>query len=62
MEEKKTYSDMEFYADTMEQEKKNREMGSINTEKGIMVNELGKGLNRDQGVFDRTAIFQTNHS
>lgn len=61
MMEKKPYFDMDFYADTMEQEEKKREMSPINREKGMLVNELEKGLNREPGVFDRSAVFKTNH-
>ncbi len=59
MKEKKQYPEVEFYADTMEQEEKKKEISFLNKEKGILVNEFEKGLNRDQGVFDRTAVFRT---
>lgn len=53
------HSDAEFYADTMEEEKKAERLSAMNLEKGVMVNALGEGLNRERGVFDSTALFVT---
>ncbi len=53
------HSDAEYYADTMEKEKRTERLSSINMEKGVMVSALGDGLNRERGVFDTTALFVT---
>lgn len=49
----------EYYADTMEQEEQTRKHSSLNQEKGVFVNAFADGLNRERGVFDRTALFLT---
>lgn len=59
MKEKKQYPETEFYADTMEQEEKKKTGSFMNEDKGILVNEFAKGLNRSQSVFDQTAVFKT---
>lgn len=59
MKENKQCPEVEFYADTMEQEEKKKEFSFLNRDKGILVNEFEKGLNREQGVFDQTAVFRT---
>lgn len=53
------HSDAGYYADTMEKEKKADGFSDMNLEKGLMVNALGGGLNRERGVFDATALFVT---
>ena len=61
MKEKKQNPDMEFYADTMEQEQKKQTGGSFNTEEGIMVQKFAQGINQDKGIFDSTALFRTQN-
>ena len=49
----------DFYADTMEHEKKTEAFTDINRDKGIFANKFATGLNCDEGIFDKTAIFKT---
>lgn len=51
--------DTEYYADTLEQEEKKQKYFSLNREEGILVNQLDDGLNREQSIFDRTALYLT---
>ena len=49
----------DFYADTMEHETKNQPFKDINCSKGIYTNKFEDGLNREQGIFEKTALFIT---
>lgn len=51
--------DTEYYADTLEQEEKEQKQLPLNREEGILVNKLADGLNTEQSIFDRTALFLT---
>lgn len=61
MKEKKQTPDIEFYADTMEQEQKKRTGGSFNQEEGVMVQKFARGINQDKGIFNSTALFKTQN-
>jgi len=54
---KKHMSDNDYYADTMEHEEVKRKSEPLNHDKGIYVNEFADGLNREKGVFHKTALF-----
>lgn len=51
--------DTEFYADTLEQEESKQKQLPLNREEGILINKFAGGLNKNQGVFDSTALFLT---
>ena len=53
----KTSGNIEFYSDTMEFEKKNKDMMFINNEKGIFAGHIHEGINNNKSVFDKTAVF-----
>lgn len=57
--EKNGAGDWDFYADTMEREKKKRDAGALNDSRGVFVNAYEDGLNHSRSVFDKTAIFTT---
>lgn len=59
-ENSKKESGEEFYADTMEIEKKRTKAWDFNAEKGVLVREFSDGLNQNRGVFANTAVFVTN--
>lgn len=57
---KKTQStDIDFFADTMEQERITKALGDFNCQRGIFENAYAKGLNKEEGIFNSTAIFKT---
>ncbi len=58
MKEKKQSQEIDFYADTMEQEQKKRTETPFNKEQGVLVQKFAKGINQDKGIFDRTALFR----
>lgn len=55
---KKPDAEEAFFADTMEEERKIRSLSDLNREKGIFTNAFADGLNRDEGIFNKTAIFK----
>ena len=57
--QKKSNSDVDFYADTMEMEKKKTVSEDFNCQKGVFENTYSKGLNNNGGVFNSSAIFKT---
>lgn len=59
--QKKSIKNMEeeFYADTMEEETKKETSEAMNREMGIFGHAFADGLNREQGIFDKTALFKT---
>ena len=54
---KKPSLEPEFYADTMELEKKKDDFMFMNKEKGIFAEGVSDGINRDRSIFDKTAVF-----
>lgn len=56
----KQFPATDFYADTMEREEKVKKNYGLNREKGAFISGFEKGLNRDQGVFNSTALFFTH--
>lgn len=55
----KSFSDADFYADTMEMEKKKKASEDFNCQKSVYENSYSKGLNNNGGVFNSSAIFKT---
>ena len=51
--------EQEFYADTMDMERATRELEDFNSQRGIFQNAYAKGLNKEEGVFNSTAIFKS---
>lgn len=54
-------SDMDFYADTMEIEKKHDDVTFMNKQKGVFADSAFDGINRARSVFDTTAVFHTEN-
>lgn len=59
---KKSVSDIEFYADTMEEEKTRAGFDFVNRQKSTFANSNDYGLNKERGVFNSTAIFHTGQN
>lgn len=51
--------EVDFYADTMEQDTLIKSFGDINQHSGIFGNKFADGLNREKSIFDKKAIFIT---
>lgn len=49
----------EFYADTLELETKKRAAKMLNQDEGIFTHAFLGGLNMEEGIFDKTALFKT---
>lgn len=60
MKKNRQFPETDFYADTMEREETTKKSSSLNLEKGAFISGFEKGLNRDQGVFNSTALFFTH--
>ena len=56
---KKQNTEIDFFANTMEQERTTKALGDFNCQRGIFENAYAKGLNKEEGIFNRTAIFKT---
>lgn len=56
---KKNIGDIEFYADTMEEEKSRTGFDFVNRQKSAFATSNDYGLNRSRSVFDSTAVFHT---
>ena len=54
----KQRAETDFYADTMEREKTRKALSDINREKGVFINRFEEGLNREESIFDSTAVFR----
>ena len=58
-EKKSGSSDMDFYADTMEMEKKHDDITFMNKQKSVFADPVFDGINKGRSVFDTTAVFHT---
>lgn len=58
-EKKSGSSDMDFYADTMEMEKKHDDITFMNKQKSVFADSVFDGINKGRSVFDTTAVFHT---
>ena len=47
----------DYYADTMEYEKGVTKQEALNCEKGVFQNKFTDGLNTEESIFDKTALF-----
>lgn len=57
MEKKRRETETEFYADTLEWEKRSAALSALNRERGMFIGAFETGLNRERGVFHKTAVF-----
>lgn len=57
---KKPIDDIEFYADTMEEEKTRAGFDFVNRSKSAFATSNEQGLNRERGIFNSTAVFNTH--
>ena len=56
---KKKQNNEDAYADFFELERKQKHMSALNMDSSVMQETVFKGINSEQSIFDKTAVFHT---